>query len=69
MATHLVGERANFHRINPSLPAKRYGLDITRAIPELSGIGDSQARYHLQHLRALFFSSPAEPFVPVLAVG
>lgn len=64
MATHLVGDRNNFYRINPALPPKRYGIDVSRAIPELSGIGDSEARHRLQEI-GVFFSSPAEAFVPL----
>lgn len=67
MAAHLIGDRKNFVRLSPSLPAKRYGLDVARAIPELSGIGDSEARHHLQDIRDLFFRTPAEVFVPVHA--
>ena len=64
MATHLIGDRQNFYRVNPTLPAKRYGLDVSAAIPELSGIGDSEARHRLQDIRDLFFDAPAEAFVP-----
>jgi hypothetical protein len=64
MATHLIGDRNNFYRVNPTLPAKRYGLDVSTAIPELSGIGDSEARHCLQDLCDLFFAAPADEFVP-----
>jgi patatin-like phospholipase/acyl hydrolase len=67
MATHLIGDRNNFYRVNPSLPPKRYGLDVARAIPELSGIGDSEARHHLQEIEHLF-SVPAEAFIPCHSV-
>jgi uncharacterized protein len=68
MATHLLGDRRNFYRVNPTLPAKRYGLDVASAIPELSGVGDSEARRCLQEIRA-FFSTPAPSFVPVHPLG
>jgi hypothetical protein len=64
MATHLIGDRGNFYRVNPTLPAKRYGLDAVRAIPELSGIGDSEARHRLQDIREMFFAGPSEAFIP-----
>jgi patatin-like phospholipase/acyl hydrolase len=68
MATHLLGDRTRFYRVDPPLPAKRYGLDVAKAIPELRGIGDSEARHRLQEIRDLFFSTPAEQFVPAHAL-
>lgn len=68
MATHLIADRTKFHRIDPALPAHRYGLDVAKAIPELSGLGASLARHHLPQIRDLFFSSSAEPFVPAHAL-
>jgi hypothetical protein len=35
-AIHLLGDRRHFHRISPTLPARRYGLDVTRELPSLS---------------------------------
>jgi uncharacterized protein len=67
-AIHLLGDRRRFHRISPTLPAKRYGLDVTRELPSLSGLGHTEARHRLQELRPLFFSAPAEPFVPELSL-
>lgn len=34
--------------------------------PVLSGLGHTEARHRLQEIRPLFFSAPAEPFVPDL---
>jgi patatin-like phospholipase/acyl hydrolase len=64
MATHLIGDRTKFHRVQPALPARRYGLDVAKAIPELSGLGASLARHELPLIRDLLFRSKAEPFVP-----
>ena len=64
MATHLLTDPSKFYRVDPSLPPKRYGLDASKAIHELSGIGESEARHRLQEIRGRFFSSTAEPFVP-----
>jgi uncharacterized protein len=68
MATHLIADRAKFHRIDPALPAHRYGLDVATAIPELSGLGASLARHHLPRIRDLFFVTKANPFVPAHAL-
>jgi len=67
-AIHLLSDRRNFHRISPTLPAKRYGLDVTRELPSLSSLGNTEARHRLHEIRPLFFSAPAEPFVPELAL-
>lgn len=63
-AIHLIGDRNNFYRVSPSLPKKRYGLDVVKELPSLSGLGASEARHHLQHIRPLFFDQSAPPFVP-----
>ena len=67
-AIHLIGDRNNFHRISPTLPAKRYGLDVARELPALSGIGNTEARHRFQDIRPVFFDVPAAPFVPELAL-
>lgn len=67
-AIHLIGDRSNFRRISPVLPSKRYGLDVTRELRSLSGLGDEEARHHLQDIQPIFFTGPAEPFVPELAL-
>lgn len=65
-AIHLIGDRNNFYRVSPVLPAKRYGLDVTRELPSLSGIGNTEARQRLQEVQPLFFTMPADAFVPDL---
>lgn len=67
-AIHLIGDRNNFHRVSPTLPAKRYGLDVARELPALSGIGNTEARHRFQDIRPVFFDAPAAPFVPELAL-
>lgn len=67
-AIHLLGDRDNFRRISPTLPSKRYGLDVPRELAALSGLGDTAARHQLQDIREMFFLEPAEPFVPELAL-
>ena len=65
-AIHLIGDRNNFYRVSPVLPGKRYGLDITKELPSLSGIGNTEARQRLQDVQPLFFTERAEAFVPDL---
>lgn len=63
-AIHLIGDRRNFIRVSPDLPAGSYGLDVTRELRTLSARGDTEARHRLQDIKPLFFAEPAEPFVP-----
>jgi hypothetical protein len=63
MATHLIGDRTKFCRIQPSLPARRYGVDVAKAIPELAGLGATLARHELPLIKDLFFDAKTEPFV------
>jgi patatin-like phospholipase/acyl hydrolase len=63
-ATHLLGDRRNFVRLNPQLPNGRYGLDITKELTTLRAHGDTEARHRLEELRGAFFSDEAEAFVP-----
>jgi uncharacterized protein len=68
MAIHLIGDRANFKRIDPVLPSRRYGLDVAKAIPELAGLGAAEARRELPQIQDLFFASRTESFVPAHAL-
>lgn len=65
-AIHLIGDRNNFYRVSPVLPANRYGLDVTHELPSLNGIGYTEARQRLQEVVPLFFENLAQPFVPEL---
>jgi patatin-like phospholipase/acyl hydrolase len=67
-AIHLLGDRDKFFRISPTLPAKRYGLDIVSELPTLSGLGNTIARHELQNIRTTFFTERAEAFVPDLSL-
>jgi hypothetical protein len=62
-AIHLIGDRTNFYRVSPILPGKRYGLDVAKELPSLSGIENTEARQRLQDVRPRFFTERAEPFV------
>lgn len=63
MATHLVGDRRNLVRVSPAVKSS-FTLDNVREILSLKGLGDSEARKALPGLRPLFFTHPAEQFVP-----
>lgn len=67
-AKHLLADRENFVRINPTLPSDRYGLDVVKELRSLNGRGASAARRHLEEVRLKFFTEKAEPFVPYHAV-
>jgi patatin-like phospholipase/acyl hydrolase len=55
MAAMLIGDD-HVHRINPTVPARRFGLDKISEIPSLKGLGDSEARKSLSLLSKVFFS-------------
>lgn len=57
------GER--IYRYSPSVPSGFFSLDDTSKISRLKGIGMSAARNAKPHLASIFFSEPAERFVPV----
>lgn len=60
MVEHLLLDRdKQLHRISPTVGKKRFGLDRTRDISSLRGLGDSEARKALPRLRPIFFGSPA----------
>jgi uncharacterized protein len=46
----------NVHRINPTMPRRRFGLDKASEIPSLRGLGDSEARKALPMLREEFLA-------------
>jgi hypothetical protein len=53
------------YRYSPSVPSGIFSLDDTSKISRLKGIGMSAARNAKPHLAPIFFSEPAEAFVPV----
>ncbi len=67
MAKLLTGhehERYAIHRVDHTINSGRHSLDDTRSIRELKGIGYARAREYLPRLERIFFTSPAEEFLP-----
>lgn len=60
----LLGGHERVVRISPQVGRGRFSMDNVREIPSLRGLGASEARKALPQLRAMFFTTPAEPFVP-----
>jgi hypothetical protein len=52
----LIGH-ANVRRINPHVPNKRFGLDLTKRIGDLKGLGYSEARKAYPDIRDLFIET------------
>lgn len=68
IARQLTGDphtRKAVHRYSPTVPIDFFGLDDTRKIQRLKGLGASSARHAAPVLSPIFFQHPAEPFVPV----
>ena len=63
-AQHLAGHD-NVFRFNPVVMPGRFALDKPEGIGELRAFGYSEARESLRQLTPRFFSSTAEPFVPL----
>lgn len=61
MAKLLAGHD-NVIRITSPMPPKRFGLDNTKEIRSLKGLGHSEAKEALPKLREIFLGNPAEPF-------
>ncbi len=59
----LLAGHANVIRINPSVPAHRFGLDVISEINSLKGLGSTEARKALPVVRE-FFANKAEVFDP-----
>ncbi|WP_446831959.1 CBASS cGAMP-activated phospholipase [Candidatus Foliamicus sp.] len=57
-------ERAAIYRINHTVPHGAYKMDDTRVVQELKGLGYHFARDRKPVLDPVFFSQPAEAFVP-----
>lgn len=57
------GER--IYRYSPSVPSGFFSLDDTSKIGRLKGLGMSAARKAKPHLTPVFFTEPADAFVPV----
>lgn len=53
------------YRVSPSVPSGFFTLDDTTKIGRLKGLGMSEARKAKPHLTPIFFTKPADAFVPV----
>jgi len=53
------------YRYSPSVPSGFFSLDDTTKIGRLKGLGMSEARKAKPHLTPVFFTEPADAFVPV----
>jgi hypothetical protein len=64
IAQHLLGSKDAVTRVSPVI-GERFRLDDVSARPRLRGLGRSEARLLLPHLRASFFYEPgADEFFP-----
>ena len=61
----LLAGHENIIRIDPVMARGKFGLDKTKEIDSLRGIGASEARHALPKLREVFLGDHAEQFVPV----
>lgn len=57
-------EAERVFRITHVVPANAFGMDDTKKIGELRGMGYAMARDRIPTLRKHFFAGPAEPFEP-----
>jgi hypothetical protein len=65
MAMHLTGRDKGADRIlriDPIVRTNRFRLDGTKQIAELCGLGYSEARHALPHVRDRFFADQCQPF-------
>ena len=60
----LLAGHDNVVRIDKDVSQGKFGLDKTKEIDSLKGLGASEARYALPKLREVFLGDHAEPFVP-----
>ena len=60
----LLAGHENVFRINLLVPKGRFGLDVTKEISSLRGLGDTEARKAIFSLRPIFFNAQAEEFIP-----
>jgi hypothetical protein len=66
-AQHLAGHE-NVIRVNPMMPAGRFGLDVVSEMTTLRALGESEARTALPTLTGLFLA-PADVFEPYHRLG
>ena len=60
----LLAGHDNVRRIDKDVSEGKFGLDKTKEIDSLKGLGASEARYALPKLREVFLGDHAEQFVP-----
>jgi uncharacterized protein len=60
----LLAGKENVFRISPVVPNGRFGLDVTREIASLKGLGNTEARKWMPALQSVFFQNVAEAFSP-----
>ena len=60
----LLAGHDNVVRIDKDVSEGKFGLDKTKEIDSLKGLGASEARYALPKLREVFLGDHAEQFVP-----
>lgn len=65
-ASLLLGDR--YLRVNPTVPAGRFGLDRSDTAGELRAFGEREARHTLDRVSTMFLTEPADPFIPVYAL-
>ena len=71
IARHLTGRDKgldNVVRVNPPVAANRFSLDNGDGINDLRGFAHSEARHALPAIKARFFCSKVEPFLPIQTV-
>ena len=57
-------EAERVFRVTHAVPYGAFGLDDTKRIEELKGMGFAMARERIPKLRTVFFGAPAETFTP-----
>ena len=62
---YMIAGHSSVVRVNPVVPNSLAALDATRAIPDLEGLGYSEARQKRPELQPVFFNQPAPTFEPV----
>lgn len=62
-------ERTALHRVCPDVPKNLFRLDDTSKIERLKGLGASSAREQRPRLEPVFFSAPADPFLPIYTLS
>jgi len=68
MAHTLIGAE-HIVRINPDTTARGFTLDGVEHMPELEALGREEAARALPALERVFFTAPAEPFLPCHKLG